>query len=124
MNNTNHSSCIFAARDAELDRLKVQAERLADKVNALGENPEARLGAVEGRIDEVAMHGIRLGTTLGLAAMSTHTNVDYSAQPTGFVGGVPEDIDGIEVIIESLEDHGAAVADSIQPQSVLNRLFD
>jgi hypothetical protein len=27
---------------------------------------------VEDRVDEVAVHGIRLGTTLGLAAMATH----------------------------------------------------
>jgi hypothetical protein len=31
---------------------------------------------VEDRIDEVALHGVRLGTTLGLAAMATHTCVD------------------------------------------------
>jgi hypothetical protein len=28
---------------------------------------------VEDRVDEVSVHGIRLGTTLGLAAMVTHT---------------------------------------------------
>jgi hypothetical protein len=39
---------------------------------------------VEDRVDEVALHGVRLGTTLGLAAMATHTGVDYSTQPRGF----------------------------------------
>jgi hypothetical protein len=33
---------------------------------------------VEDRVDEVALHGVRLGTTLGLAAMAMHTSVDYS----------------------------------------------
>jgi hypothetical protein len=79
---------------------------------------------VDDRIDEVALHGIRLGTTLGLAAMATQTGVDYSTQPRGFHGGTPEDIDGIEVILERLDGHGDAIADSIHPQSVLNRLFD
>jgi hypothetical protein len=53
-------------------------KKLADKVNAPGDTPKARLGAVEDRIDEVALHGVRLGTTLGLVTMVTHTNVDYS----------------------------------------------
>jgi hypothetical protein len=99
-------------------------KKLADKVNTPGDTPEARLGAVEDRIDDVALHGIRPGTTLGLAAMATHTGVDYSTWPRGFHGGAPEDIDDIEVILERLDGHGDAIADSIHPQSVLNRLFD
>jgi hypothetical protein len=59
-------------------------KQLADKVNARGDTPAERLAAVEDRVDEVAVHGIRLGTTLGLAAMATHTGVDYSIQPRDF----------------------------------------
>jgi DNA-binding ferritin-like protein len=66
----------FVARDAELNQLKELVEQLAEKVNALGNTPVKRLAAVERRVDEVAVHGIRLGTTLGLAAMATHTDVD------------------------------------------------
>ena len=39
------------ARDAELERLKALATKLADKVNALGDSPEARLGAVRNRVN-------------------------------------------------------------------------
>jgi hypothetical protein len=99
-------------------------KKLADKVNAPRDTPKARLGAVEDRVDEVALHGVRLGTTLGLAAMAMQTGVDYSTQPRGLHGGAPEDIDDIEVILERLNGHGDAIADSIHPQSVLNRLFD
>jgi hypothetical protein len=99
-------------------------KNLADKVNAPGDTPEARLGVVEDRVDEVALHGVRLGTTLGLAAMATHTSIDYSTRPRGFHGGAPEDIDNIEVILECLDGHEDAIADSIHPQSMLNRLFD
>jgi hypothetical protein len=113
-----------ADRDADLNRLKALAEKLANKVNAPGDTPEARLGAVVGRVDEVALHGVRLGTALGPAAMSTHTGVDYSRQPPDFDGGAPEDLDNIEVTVERLDGHGATIADSIHPQSVLNRLFD
>jgi hypothetical protein len=90
----------FAARDFELDQLKMLVEHLADKVNAHGDTPVEGLAAVENRVDEVATHGIRLGTTLGLAAMATHTGVDYSIRPRGFQGGAPEDIYEIEVILE------------------------
>jgi hypothetical protein len=61
----------FVACDAKLNQLKMLVEQLADKVNARGDTPAERLAAVENRVDEVATHGIRLGTTLGLAAMAT-----------------------------------------------------
>jgi hypothetical protein len=104
--------------------LKALVEKLADKVNAPGDTSEARLGEVEDRVDEVALHSVRLGTTLGLASMATHTGVDYSTRPRGFYGGTPEDVDDIEVTLERLDGHGDAITDSIHPQSVLNRLFD
>jgi hypothetical protein len=115
---------LFAARDAELNQLKALVEQLAEKVNARGDTPAERLAAVERRVDEVAVHGVRLGTTLGLATMATHTDVDYSTRPRGFQGGEPEDIDEIELILERLDGHGDAIAEITHPQSVLNRLFD
>jgi hypothetical protein len=98
-------------------------KQLADKVNAPrghADSPHCHGGR---RVDEVALHGVRLGTALGLAAMATHTDVDYSTQPRDFQGGAPEDVDEIEVILERLDSHDDAIADSIHPQSVLNRLF-
>jgi hypothetical protein len=114
----------FAARDAELNQLKVLVEQLADKVKARGDTPAERLAAVENRVDEVATQGIRLGTTFGLAAMATHNGVDYSTRSRGFQGGAPEDIDEIEVILERLDGHGDAIVELTHPQSVLNSLFD
>jgi hypothetical protein len=114
----------LAAHDAELDQLKTLVKQLADKVNAPGDTPVERLAAVEDRVDEVAIHGIRLGTTLGLASMATHTGIDYSIQSRGFWGGTPEDLDEIEVILERLDGHDDAIAELTHPQSVLNRLFD
>jgi hypothetical protein len=70
-------------------------------VNAPGDTPEAHLGAVEDRVDEVALQDIRLGTTLGLAAMATHTSVDYSTRSRGFYGGTPEYVNDIEVTLSS-----------------------
>jgi hypothetical protein len=99
-------------------------KQLADKVNAPGDTPVDRLAAVEDRVDDVALHSILLGTSLGLAAMAMHTDVDYSTQPRSFQGGAPEDVDEIEVILERLDGHGNTIADTIHSQSVLNRLFD
>jgi hypothetical protein len=76
---------------------------------------------VDHRVDEVATHGVRLGTILGLAAMATRTDVDYSTRRRGFRGGAPEDI---ELILERLDGHGDANAELTHPQSVMNRLFD
>jgi hypothetical protein len=115
---------LYADHDAKLNWLKTLVKKLADKVNAPGDTPAARIAAVEDRVDEVALHGVRLGTTLGLATLATHTSVDCSMQPRCFHGGAPEDIDDIEVILERLDGHDDAIADSIHPQSVLNRLFD
>jgi hypothetical protein len=112
-----------ADHDAELNWLKTLVKQLANKVNALGDTPAARIAAVEDRVDEVALHGVRLGTTLGLTAIATHTGVDYSAQSRGFQGGAPEDVEEIEVILERLDGHDDAIADSIHPQSVLNKLL-
>jgi hypothetical protein len=80
-------------------------------VNACGNTSAERLAAVEHRVDEVAVHGARLGTTLGLAVMATLTDVDYSTRPRGFRGGAPEDIDEIELILERLDGHGDAIAE-------------
>jgi hypothetical protein len=96
-----------ADRDAELNRLKALAEELANKVNAPRDTPEVRLGTVAGRVNEVALHGVHLGTALGLATMSTRTGVDYSTQPPGLEGGAPEDLDDIEATVERLDGHGA-----------------
>jgi hypothetical protein len=79
---------------------------------------------VDHRVDELATHGVRLGTILGLAAMATCTDVDYSTRRRGFRGGAPEDIEEIELILERLDGHGDANAELTHPQSVMNRLFD
>jgi hypothetical protein len=106
---------IPADRDAKLNRLKALVEKLADQVNAPGDTAEAHLGAVVDRVGEVALHDVRLGTTLGLAAMAMHTGVDYSTRPHGFYGSAPEDVDDIKATIERLDGHGVAIADSIHP---------
>jgi hypothetical protein len=52
---------IAAGRDAELNWRKTLVKKLADKVNAPGDTPAARIAAVEDRVDEVALHDCRCG---------------------------------------------------------------
>ena len=104
--------------------MKTAANKIADKVNAQGETSEARLGAVDGRIDQAVIQGVHLGASLGLAAMTSQTNEDYSSQPVGFVGGCPDEVDDIDERLEAYDDHAAALAEITNPQSVLNKLFE
>ena len=117
-------SPLRSALSAENDRLKAAANRVADKVNAQGGTAEARLDAVDGRVDQAIIQGVHLGASLGLAAMSSQTGEDYSVHPVGFPGGRPDEIDDINERLESYEDHAAALAESTNPQSVLNKLFE
>lgn len=77
-----------SALSAEVDRLKAAVNKVADKVNARGETAEARLDAVYGRVDQAIIQGVHLGVSLGLAAMSSRTNEDYSIQLVGFPTGI------------------------------------
>jgi len=119
-----HFFLFCPALSAENDRLKAAANKVADKVNAQGETSEARLDAVDGRIDQAVIQGVHLGASLGLAAMTSRTNEDYSFQPVGFAGGRPDEIDDIDERLEVYDDHAVALAESTNPQSVLNRLFE
>ena len=93
------------ALSAENDRLKTAANKIADKVNAQGKTSEARLDAVDGRIDQAIIQGVHLGASLGLAAMTSQTNEDYSSQPVGFVGGRPDEVEDIDERLEAYDDH-------------------
>jgi hypothetical protein len=79
---------------------------------------------VDGHIDQVVIQGVHLGASLGLAAMTSQTNEDYSFQLVGFIGGRPDEIDDIDERLEAYDDHAAALAESTNPQSVLNKLFE
>jgi tetrahydromethanopterin S-methyltransferase subunit G len=102
----------------------VATNEVADKVNARGETVEARLDAVHGRVDQAVIQGMHLGVSLGLVAMSSRTNEDYSIQPVGFLDGHPDEIDDIDERLEAYDDHAAALAESTNPQSILNKLFE
>ena len=117
-------SLFCPALSAENDCLKVAANRIADKVNTQGGTSEARLDAADGRIDQAVIQGVHLGASLGLAAMTSRTNEDYSFRPVGFAGGRPDEIDDIDERLEAYDDHAVALAESTSPQSVLNKLFE
>jgi len=112
------------ALSAENDRLKAAANKVADKVNAQGDTSEACLDAVDGRVDQAVIQGVHLGVSLGLAAMTSRTNEDYSFQLVGFAGGRPDEIDDIDERLEVYDDHAVALDESTNPQTILNKIFE
>jgi hypothetical protein len=109
--------------EEELIRLKAAASHVADKVNAHGTTEEARLDAVNSRIDELALHGVREGAALGLAAMTLQMDEDFSVQPVGFPGDDPADDPDLHDLIDNYEGHANAIAEFTSPDHVLARLF-
>jgi hypothetical protein len=103
--------------DAKLNRLKALVEKLANKVNIPADTPKLALAWWK--------------TASMRWAFTTSAWAPPWAWPPwrcillrNFYGGAPKDVDDIEATIERLDGHGVAIADSIHPQSVLNRLFD
>ena len=100
------------------------AIKIVDKVNAQGETAEARLDDADGRIDQAVIHGMHHGVALGLAVMSTQVRKDFSVMPISFAGEPPEEIEDIDELLESYDDHATVLDQSTDAQSILNRLFD
>ena len=103
--------------------MKVAANRVADKVNAHGATEEARLDATHTRIDELALHGVREGAALGLAAMTLQMDEDFTVQPVGFPGDDPADDPDLHDLIDNYEEHANAIAEFTSSDHVLNKLF-
>jgi len=70
------------------------------------------------------MQGVHHGMTLGLAAMSTQVHEDFSIMPVDFARRPLEEIEDIDELLESYDNHATILAQSMDAQSVLNRLFD
>lgn len=71
--------------------MNTAANNVADKVAAEGDTPEACLNVVNTRIDEVAIHGVRFGTSMGPAVLEGQSSIDLSVHPVGFPHGDPEE---------------------------------
>ena len=68
------------------------ADHAAGFINARGAAPVVHLHDIPNRIREVALHGIRNGATMALAAAQVHSDHDLRLLPHGaLVTGYPRD---------------------------------
>ena len=68
---------------AQLESLCLGTDHAAGFVNARGAAPVAHLHDIPNRIREVALHGIRHGAAMALAAAQVHSGHDLRFRPHG-----------------------------------------
>ena len=97
------------------------ANHAAGFVNARGAVPVARLHDILNRVREVALHGVRHGAAMALAAAQVHPGHDLRLLPHGaLVTGYPE---GYERLVEDFFDAANFVALTSQADDTVNKVF-
>ena len=69
---------------AQLESLRSAADHVARFVNARGTVPVARLHDIPNRVREVALHGVRHGAVMALAAAQARSGHNLWLLPHGF----------------------------------------
>ena len=70
---------------AQLEILRSAADHAAGFVNARGAVPVVRLHDIPNHVREVALHGVRHGTEMALAATQAHSDHNLRLLPYGFI---------------------------------------
>ena len=97
------------------------ADHATGFVNARGAIPVARLHDIPNRIREVALHGIRHGAAMALAAAQVHSGHDLRLLPRGaLVTGYHRDY---ERLVEDFFDVANSVALTYQADDIVNKVF-
>ena len=93
-----------------------------DAINAWGSLINARLQDISARIQEIALHDVRDGTSMALTVTQVQTEYELYAMETSFpVGDGPEEHeDLLEEFVVAAED----IADITSAQDVVNKVFD
>ena len=93
-----------------------------DAVNARGSSIDIRLHDIPGRIQEVALHGVRHGASVALTAAQVQTGRDLHAMEVGFpISDGPEEH---EYLLEEFIMAAEAIVDITSTQDVVNKVFD
>ena len=69
----------------QLESLQLAANNAAQSVNARGAMLEIRLQDIRERVREIALHGVRHGATITLAAAQVHSGHELRLFPHGFL---------------------------------------
>ena len=90
-------------------------------VNVRGVAPVVRLHDIPNRVREVALHGIRHGAAMALAALQVHSGHDLWLLPCGAPAtGYPRDY---ECLVEDFFDVANSVALTSQADDIVNKVF-
>ena len=93
-----------------------------DAVNAWGSSIDIHLHDISGRIQEVALHGVRHGASVALTAAQVQTGHDLHTMEVGFpIGDGPEEH---EDLLEEFTMVVEAIVDITSAQDVVNKVFN
>jgi len=96
-------------------------DHAAGFVNARGAAPVARLHDIPNHVREVALHGVRHGAAMALAAVQVHSSHDHRLLPHGaLVTGYPRDY---ERLVEDFFDAANSIALTSQADDIVNKVF-
>lgn len=111
----------LSAMTAQLENLRLVANDATAAVNARGETLEFRLQDIRVCAKEIALHGVRHGAAVALAAAQVQPVLDLHAVEPGFpMADNPEEH---EDLVGELAGHAAAVAEITPPEDILNQVF-
>jgi len=106
----------------QLESLQLAANAAVDAINARGSLIDARLHDILARVQEVALHGVRHGTTVAPTTAQVQTGHELHAMETGFpMGDGPEEH---EDLLEEFVMAAEAIVDITSAQDVVNKVFD
>jgi len=90
-------------------------------INARGAAPEAHLHDIPNRVREVALHDVRHGATMALAATQVHSGHDLQLLPPGAL--VTGYLGDYERLVEDFFDATNSVALTSQVDDIVNKVF-
>ena len=105
----------------QLESLRSATDHAAGFVNARGVIPVVRLHDIPNRVREIALHGIRHGATMALAAAQAHSGYNLWLLPYGFLDTVhPEDH---ECLVEDFLSAANSVAFNTLADDIVGKVF-
>ena len=106
----------------QLESLQLAVNVAIAAINAQAPLINSCLHNVSDRIQEIALHGVRHGASVALAAAQVQTGYELHTMETGFpMDDSPEEH---EELIEDFIDAAEAIVDITSAQDVINNVFD
>ena len=106
---------------AQLESLRLAVDHAARFVNARGDTPVVHLHNIPNCVREVALHGVRHGAAMALAAAQVHSSHDLRLLPHGAPAiRYPRDY---ERLVKDFSDVANSVALTSQADDIVNKVF-